>query len=638
MTTAKFDAIAINEMFENEITNIRNNEEMSSFEKTKEMTEKGLKESTILHSKQGNLMAELEKLEEDNKHLKELKKIQEKRQVSCAQQDKEIEQNENKMRTIKDEIKECKTQLSSLKKEKPSKTNNEFKVTVEYLHKNNLKTCKKLSRRLFKIAGTKNYAYYDEKGELKIIPRDSNEILTLHNVLLEWFKKYAENYTLVADDITNTCKIDHEKHVINTFPQQRFSKNSDIEISDDDKTFVEYFVNTFVKDHVCRGNDQLNMFMLNYLAYLVHNKKTEVIIYLYGLEGSGKSLFLETIRGLLGNQRCVNPSMTTIAENKFNSYLVGSQVVVLEETTDFANATKMEYAKFDSVMAVAKEITTKHDEIDINGKFERIIRIVPQCNYIFSSNYKPNLRDVIGRRFSLFDMNEVKDKSFYEPIFSSLHGKFSESRLYALWKYFSEYEITIDDLQKYFETIDCTMKQSLKHVCVSNAIKFCRDEVLKDKFKEKFKCIHFFQEYEKYCKSKNLNAGLKTTFYEEIKKVKGITKKEKALDGCSCYIIDKIELKNFLTIKRQFDEDDEVLLKEKNSFEQQVELDHLIANADDEAVKKIKELQEKLMILEKQNENLRQQLEKQAKEKVKPQKTNEILKHMKDLDNFDVFD
>ena len=192
----------------------------------------------------------------------------------------------------------------------------------------------------------------------------------------------------------------------------------------------------FIKEVICENKDNINEYILNWIAYIVQNqgKRTNTAIVLKGLQGIGKGTFTDVLCEMLS--RYSAPNITDIKEitGDYNSVIEGKKLLVLNE---LKNVGEERLANFD---ALKSRITD--DYIRVGEKYEPGRYAENVANYIFcTNNAYPVKIERSDRRYVVLEVSSSKKNNFdyWNGIYSSCKG----SDFYDnLTTYFAKRDIT----------------------------------------------------------------------------------------------------------------------------------------------------------------------------------------------------
>lgn len=389
--------------------------------------------------------------------------------------------------------------------------------------------------------GNESY-YYVEKGKL-VSFHDKNKpqfMKCLPKILLKYYDSEILPYEL-AYEINSKKIIDTEKKLINTFPLQRFDKNK-LEDVKSNSEWVQFALK-FLKSRCCNNQDNLFEWLCDYGSYLVRNKRTEVIPYLYGDEGLGKSLTILMFRSLIGENRCCKANMKKFA-SEFSSFKENAQLIYVEETVDL----KKQPGAFigESLSNMKDNCTT--EEIEIRALYQKERYVSNFSNIIMSSNYLLNSKDMSGRRFIILpyenelkfgmcenQIDEIKQANAddFEKFGQGIKNK---KNMKELFKFFYERKINLKNLQ-----IETQFKTDLKEDYIPSAITYVQYLLSTNALNEKMMNKEFYDQYTLYCEKNKLPVAGKALFKHDITSIHGVEADKKDSKGNRYYKFNKID-------------------------------------------------------------------------------------------------
>jgi putative DNA primase/helicase len=174
-----------------------------------------------------------------------------------------------------------------------------------------------------------------------------------------------------------------------------------------------------------QGDDELVSYLQRLVGYcLTGSVREEMLAFVYGPGGAGKSKFIDTIHALLGDYAHV-AQMETFTEQRIDRHsteiaaMVGKRLVIADETEEGKrwNEQRIKYLTGGSPIRAR---FMRQDEFEFK----------PQFKLLFSGNYKPNLRSVdeaIKRRVHIIPFtqsipDEKKDRHLTEALKRELGG------------------------------------------------------------------------------------------------------------------------------------------------------------------------------------------------------------------------
>jgi len=90
----------------------------------------------------------------------------------------------------------------------------------------------------------------------------------------------------------------------------------------------------WIRESVCGGDEEAYEYLLNLLAYKVQHptENIEVVVFMWGLGGTGKSMFtVKLMRRIFGKQYVSSPSKKMMKDLAFNTYMEGKLIISPQE-------------------------------------------------------------------------------------------------------------------------------------------------------------------------------------------------------------------------------------------------------------------------------------------------------------------
>lgn len=369
--------------------------------------------------------------------------------------------------------------------------------------KSNLKSKTYLNERLFKNGVC--YMFVNDEGELKTYKSgEFVEWKMIDKNLRKWFEEEVEPFKMICD--INKTMVDIENRTINTFPLPRFNaKNIKV---DKENLFVKTWL-SYAKDTICGGDIELYDWTLDYVSFICQNKRTHMIPYLFGLEGTGKSLFIKSLVNLVGRKRARKATVKKFA-SEFTAFKQGSQLIYLEETVN-------QKSKGSAMMYYGEAITVIKDDCT-----EEYMVVRPMfcegfdarnfSNIVMSSNYLLDAKDLKGRRFVIYNVVSLKkigmDKKKWSKIQEAEEKLFTylgniidandEECFSQLFNYFYERKVTSTNLQ--FSMPKTSIKEDIQEDAECIAHKFIKHEIAHGSLEAKVEKHALHKRYTDYCK------------------------------------------------------------------------------------------------------------------------------------------
>jgi len=202
-----------------------------------------------------------------------------------------------------------------------------------------------------------------------------------------------------------------------------------------DESIIKAYID-FIKEVICNNKDNINEYILNWIAYIVQNpgKRTNTALVLKGLQGIGKGTFTDVLCEMLS--RYSAPNITDIKEitGDYNSVIEGKKLLILNE---LKNVGDDRLANFD---ALKSRITD--DYIRVGEKYEPGRYAENVANYIFcTNNAYPVKIERSDRRYVVLEVSGSKKNNF--DYWNSIYASCKGSEFYDnLTTYFAKRDIT----------------------------------------------------------------------------------------------------------------------------------------------------------------------------------------------------
>jgi len=216
----------------------------------------------------------------------------------------------------------------------------------------------------------------------------------------------------------------------------------------------------FLLNHIlilCGNNQEVFNFVIKYLAHLFYKPEEKIgkMILFASKEGTGKSMFYSLLKSMIGTRFYSIGDVKKNLIGNFNSSLLNSYVINLEEVDYFSSKDGAD---------ILKNLITETDlEVNVKGKDPKIIKSVHR--FIGNTNHvvMPLKISVNDRRYCIIrSSDEKKNDSDY---FKKLKKIISDKNLQAtFYEYLSTIDITdfisckipeteyLDELKESFET------------------------------------------------------------------------------------------------------------------------------------------------------------------------------------------
>lgn len=191
--------------------------------------------------------------------------------------------------------------------------------------------------------------------------------------------------------------------VINTFRRTDYMARAKSSTQASTIDMIPPVIRKTMKSMLGDTDDSLTQHYMNWLAAIFQQrKKTGTAWVLSGIEGTGKSKFVECVLAPIFGSSVVRSSLFTLAQTQFNAYLDGALIVVFEEATLSAVENNAE------LMAKLKHWITD-TTIAIHAKGCDPVQKQSFVNFIFNSNDRnPVVSSDTNRRFNFANRQEQR--------------------------------------------------------------------------------------------------------------------------------------------------------------------------------------------------------------------------------------
>jgi hypothetical protein len=351
----------------------------------------------------------------------------------------------------------------------------------------NGKTCKYLKARI--IPSQKKGFFVIENGELVLKKSD--------------FDKYEEKikakskilYKAIVSDIDDlyhvdvfpemeSTVIDTEERKINICRPFNFKYNQ-IKVSK--KTQDKYDkVMDFLQNVICKGDDEQWKCFSYVLGCITQYKKSQVILFLPGLQGTGKTKTMELIRKIVGDGAADCDEGHFTGDIQFNKHMSGAAVCFIEELEGADYGAKKKLMKGLKKLSTAELFVTREMHMD-SYKVKNIMNIIIASNYI-------NDIDVGDRR--IFAIESDPKYQMNTEYFKNLDECMTEEVLQLIYNQF--YRV---DTSKVLLPPDNTNKTDTRKSRAKPAIKFLIEKYLVESpTKTQMKLNMLYTEFQSWAK------------------------------------------------------------------------------------------------------------------------------------------
>ena len=260
-----------------------------------------------------------------------------------------------------------------------------------------------------------------------------------------------------------------------------------------------------VKEVICKNNDELYEFILNWYAYILQNPagKTESVLLITGKQGTGKNVFTNVLCQLINKYSNKNITKIDSVVGKFNASIENMKLIVCNE---LSTVESNKYLNQDAL----KSIITEHEAV-INQKNmpERSIENV--VNLIMVSNNFNSVKIEAGdRRYVVMEVSD-KYKGDFE-YFDSLIKSFDDEFYNNLFTFFMKRDLSKFNLRKLPITEE---KEELLEVNKSSYELFVEEH--EEEFKLGWICKDCYLEYVQFAKQNGFCVCAYNTFGAKLR-------------------------------------------------------------------------------------------------------------------------
>ena len=289
--------------------------------------------------------------------------------------------------------------------------------------------------------------------------------------------------------------VDHEKHRINL--AKRFNYCYSEKTTDEEKG--EKLI-SFMKEVIVSNIEEEWECLKYVLACMAQRKQSQVVTFLTGLGGIGKTFFCDILRAIFGKAFANTAEATLTGENQFNMQLVGAVCACLEETTGRENYQKL--------MAKIKELATSKD-LYARKMYVEGFEVANLLNIFVLSNHFRDI-DAGERRIFIPTLNNIYQNNTEH--FAYLSSIMTKGALQYVFNYFYK-----QDTSKYVKVPDNQSKKDAKLTNMSYPLKFIlEDFVVKDtKDKRELKMREAYNKFETWAVRNGLKVVTKFDLFSK---------------------------------------------------------------------------------------------------------------------------
>ena len=394
-----------------------------------------------------------------------------------------------------------------------------------------------------------------------------------------------------------------------------------------------------IKNVICRKNNKFFEWVWQYFASIIQGYKLQSILYMYGVQGCGKSWTINVLAYMLG-KRFIPVCLNDLGQ--FNMGIYGKILLNLDETKDNSNFSNNSQREALATQFIKKITTSNTARLEEKYMKRRECEIT--CNTVITSNHLLiDKRELAQRRWAMALCYNEYDEKFWNTMKQYLTNPTEyEADYYALFCELMETDVSkfINNSQNMYSALNLEIKETLMADSLPNTalyLKYLAIESLKNKelAKENFTDatrIKFREKCNSYLIQNGLNTVKRDTVEETMNELKigcqTNTKTKQVYYKCTNEeLVNKLIEKKYLTNEELADINagDKILLTKSN----------LIINEEDEAKKemarrafsdrddKIEAQEKEIKRLNEEIEELKKKLNKKDENK---EETNEIKK------------
>lgn len=208
--------------------------------------------------------------------------------------------------------------------------------------------------------------------------------------------------------------------VYNLYIRPNMNTDISIQIMDRCPTIFDFFLNIINKGDLNSYN-----FFINYAACMVQYGRTDQILLLRGLMGTGKGTLKKILTAIIGDEYVLSSSNLNTLSKQFNANMENKILVVIEEVP-------MNASNYHSIQQRIKDLTDT-PKLGIERKGIDPYDIPNNINYIFNSNnLSPIKITEDNRRVMCMDVStfQVKKRDYWDKIDKELKDNIEYLRHY----------------------------------------------------------------------------------------------------------------------------------------------------------------------------------------------------------------
>ena len=305
------------------------------------------------------------------------------------------------------------------------------KEKISPLKINKFKTIAKIDKILFRMNQNASEYIKAKKSDLYyVLTRSGPIVLTIADYLknddecCKILKKYLHSTMKLYDDYyeLNDTIVNFETLSVNLMPQLPWKKLNISKYTTKQWAVIGKVLFT-IFNTICNQEQDKFGFFISYLNQICNLKRTKIIPFMVGNEGTGKTSFINLMKRMLPGLVFMG-SIDTL-EEKYNLYLQTSYLIVLNETPKLKGGDDdAEFAKLigkmkDNCDGESTNVRAMHTNMSTANSVKMI------CNYIIASNYPLSKKEMRGRRWLMTLVNRIMDEKeclFYMKPIETIFG------------------------------------------------------------------------------------------------------------------------------------------------------------------------------------------------------------------------
>ena len=319
-------------------------------------------------------------------------------------------------------------------------------------------------------------------------------------------------------------KIDEKnKYYINDIDPPRFKYNENHEKNN---KFVETYKD-IIKNVICRKNDKFFEWVWLYFASIIQGYKLQSVMYIYGVQGCGKSWTINVLAYMLG-KRFIPVCLNDLGQ--FNMGIYGKILLNLDETKDNSNFTSNCQREALATQFIKKITTSNTARLEEKYMKRRECEIT--CNTVITSNHLLiDKRELAQRRWAMALCYNEYDEKFWNTMKQYLTNPIEyEADYYALFCELMETDVSkfINNSQNMYSALNLEIKETLMADSLPNTALYLKQlaidslknkQLAKENF-TKFTRIKFREDCNSYLIQNGLNTVKRDTIEETMNELK----------------------------------------------------------------------------------------------------------------------